>query len=547
MATSIRYDMVAAVESEISCPVCLEEFEEPKCLPNCAHNVCQHCLGGMEKKRNEAIECPVCRVESIIPNGGVAAFPTNHLLVRLIERTPGRKEKKLIKEAVKNCKEKLEGAKTALKEMEARFETVKIQDEETKQRIKSLAEKITTKVREQEQKMLSQIQMRGNQKEKTFETLKSNTMELCGNTSSCIQTVECVLQIDDVEDLKSVKVEELNNFSASLETGISEANCEFTQACNVCLTDTDLIENLTQDVCLQGKLTVTTSTPQDVTCASGSGMDFSRCGTLIQTIDSTSCGIASFNPSAVAVTRNSDHLVVLDGDTNWVHIFNKEKEPVNKFHIKFGDLWDIAVSSGNEIVVVNRESNRLLHYDMNGNFKKKFVPLPKQKVKFSSLTVDVFGRFIMASSFYDYDGDDDDILSCILVYDPSGNSFFLFGEDMLITPVQAVFLNDKYFVTDSSLCSVMVFDRNGDHLDEFGYEHLKSPRGIAADHSRGNIVVCDIGSNSIQSYSQAGILLHHFKTAHKPRKVAFTKNYEELVIRCEIDVDKSYIQIVTYS
>ena len=32
------------VGNEIDCPVCLEVFDEPKCLPNCAHNVCVNVL-----------------------------------------------------------------------------------------------------------------------------------------------------------------------------------------------------------------------------------------------------------------------------------------------------------------------------------------------------------------------------------------------------------------------------------------------------------------------------------------------------------------------
>ena len=87
MATATLNDVVAAVELEISCPICLEDFEEPKCLPNCAHNVCQHCLEGMLRKKTDFVECPVCRIESAIPQGGIAAFPKNHLIVRLIDHT----------------------------------------------------------------------------------------------------------------------------------------------------------------------------------------------------------------------------------------------------------------------------------------------------------------------------------------------------------------------------------------------------------------------------------------------------------------------------
>ena len=331
MATSIDFDVVAEVEKEINCPVCWEEFEEPKCLPSCAHNVCQHCLEGMVRKRKDAIQCPVCRVESIIPNDGVAAFPKNHLLVRLIERIPGRKEEKIIREAIKRCKEKVEGAKIAIKEMEDRFETANTLDEEMKQRIKSLVEDIVTKAREQEQKMLQQLQSRENGREKSFETLKSSCVELCENASSCIQTAERALQIGELDALGSIKVENLNDFTRSLDAWISEANSEFTQATNVSLTNTDLVEKLIYDQCLLGKTpgkrTFTALIHQDV--GPGSGMlfcepspvvDFSRCGSLIKTIDDSYSNLAIFNPSSVAASRVCNHLVALDEESNLVYI-----------------------------------------------------------------------------------------------------------------------------------------------------------------------------------------------------------------------------------
>ena len=566
MATSIQEqnDVVSADDDEISCPICLDEFEEPKCLPNCAHNVCQLCLEGMVKKRNEAIECPVCRVESIIPNGGVAAFPKNHLLVRLIERTPGRKEKQSIKEAMKNCNEKLESAKAALKDMEDRFESGKSQAEETRKMIKSVAENVVTMVRAQEQKMLDEIDQTLSEirHEGTFEAHKSNAVELCENASGCIQTVQDILQngeLSDLKDLKEALVEELDDFSKSLEMRMFWANCEFTEPFDASFTETDLVQRFVENECSLGKLTINTctgtaSTPQvaeasalvlsvwEAAPVAPRGRDYSSSGTLIQTIDSSSCLIAKFNPFSVAAFRNSNHFVVLDEETKRVHIFDGEGDTLRTFRIMYGDLCDIAVSNENEIVVVNRESNRLLHYDMNGNFKKKFVTAPKENVKFTSLSVDIHGRFIVSSNPYF----SEDIKPCILVYSPSGKLTLSFGEGTLLAPEKAAFLNGKFFVPDSG--RVVVFDKNGDFLEVMEGNQLEVPSSIAVDYTKGNLVVSDRGNSQIQIYSQDGQLLHHFEVEYVPKQIALTQNYNNLLVCCELcDDGKNKIQLLTYS
>ncbi|XP_078370313.1 uncharacterized protein LOC144654075 [Oculina patagonica] len=569
MATSIQNDVVAAVENEISCPVCLDDFEEPKCLPNCAHNVCQHCLEGMVKKRQSSIECPVCRIESVIPNGGVAAFPKNHLLVRLIERTPGRKEKEAIKEALKTCKGKLESAEAALKEMENRYVTSRSQAEEIKEKIKSMAENVVTKVREQETKMLSEIDQKlsQNRNQGTFETHKSNTSELCENASSCIRTVEDILQNgepSDLKDLKEALIEELSEFSESLESRVFWANCEFTHPFEVSLTNTDIVDRFVDEECMLGKLTINTGSESStegaeciptVSVFSGfckatpvvqKSIDYSRSGSLIQTINNSSIGVAKFIPFSVAVSRNSGHFVALDEEMKHVHIFNEEGEPLKKFRIMYGDLWDIGVSNENEIVVLNRESNRVLHYDMNGNFKKKFVTAPKDNVKFTSLSVDIHGRFIISSSPC-YSETREDTMPCILVYNPSGKLTMSFGDDRLLAPEKAVFLNGKFFVVDNGHKCIVVFDKNGDFLEEIGRGCQDHPCSIAADFTNGNLVVCNRGNSTIQIYSQDGCLLHRFGTEHIPLQVAFTKNYKNLLICFEIDDGKKNIQMMTYS
>ena len=572
MATATLSDVVAAVELEISCPICLEDFEEPKCLPNCAHNVCQHCLEGMLRKKTDFVECPVCRIESAIPQGGIAAFPKNHLIVRLIERTPGRKEKEAIKEALKTCKGKLEDAETALKDMEDRYVTSRSKAQEIKQKIKSIAEDVITKVREHESRILDEIDQKltQNRNEVTFETHKSNATELCENATSCIQTVEDILhngEVSDLKDLKDALIEELHEFSESLESRKFWANCEFTHPFDVSLSNTESVDKFLQNDCSLGNLLINTASDADLDSASAAeeipevsvfsgvcfdtpvdvrNMDFSNCGTLIQTVDNLTCELQKFNPFSVAVARNSGHFVALDEELKNVHIFNEEGEHSKRFRIMYGDLWDIGVSNENEIVVLNRESNRILHYDMNGNFQKKFVTPPRPNVNFTSISVDLHGRFVITSSPC-YEETQEDTEPCILVYNQSAKLTMSFGGEILLSPQKAVFLNGKFFVADAEKESIVVFDKSGIFLEEIAKGCLEHPCSVAADYTHGNIVVCDRGNRSVNIYSQTGEFLHHLQFEDIPSQVAFTKNFENLLICFDVDNGNKNIQMLTYS
>ena len=572
MATCVENEVVSAVENEISCPICLEDFEEPKCLPSCAHNVCQLCLEGMIKKKNNVIECPVCREESIIPDGGVAAFPKNHLLVRLIERTPGRKEKQAIKEALNNCNEKLGRAKTALEGMEDRFEKAKSEVEEARKKIASTAERIITMVRVQEQKLMDEVdkKFRESLDEVIFVEQKSTTLELCRNASSCIQTVQDIMEnaeLTDVKDLKDALVEELDDFSKSLELQTSWAISEFSGSFDVSFTTTNSVEKFIEDDCALGKLVtnVTASQPQafvadsdpsppegSIQCAASvklsrdhipdrSIVNYSSPGSVLLTVDNSSTRISHFNPFAVASWRTSGYFAALDEEKKRVHIFNEKGEESHSFRIPFGDLWDIAVVNDDEIVVVNRESNRLLHYEPDGTFKKKHVIAPRDDVKFTSLSVDLHGRLIISSNQH-YG---EEVLPCVLVYNSSGR-FMVFGEGILKSPEKATFLNGKFFVPDSEGGSVFVFDKSGDFVKQIGLLDLESPSSVAADYVSGNVVVSDNRSSTIYVFNQEGLLLQHFHSQFPPKQIALTENCKKLLICSDTGDSRNKIQLVTY-
>ncbi|XP_011408270.2 PREDICTED: tripartite motif-containing 13-like, partial [Amphimedon queenslandica] len=85
------------LEKELTCPVCLDHYTNPKTLP-CLHSFCQHCLEGLpldKKSETYYLSCPTCRHRTEFPEEGVGAFPvafTLNNLHSLLERTSNPQE-----------------------------------------------------------------------------------------------------------------------------------------------------------------------------------------------------------------------------------------------------------------------------------------------------------------------------------------------------------------------------------------------------------------------------------------------------------------------
>ena len=75
------------LHEEVSCSVCRCKFTDPKLLP-CLHTFCLKCLSRIQRTSGsrEAILCPECRREVIIPGGGdLNALPTNLKINRILD------------------------------------------------------------------------------------------------------------------------------------------------------------------------------------------------------------------------------------------------------------------------------------------------------------------------------------------------------------------------------------------------------------------------------------------------------------------------------
>ncbi|XP_008323479.1 E3 ubiquitin-protein ligase Midline-1 isoform X3 [Cynoglossus semilaevis] len=84
-----------SLESELTCPICLELFEDPLLLP-CAHSLCfgcahrilaSHCTASESVQKIAAFQCPTCRyVISLSPERGLEGLKRNVTLQNIIDR-----------------------------------------------------------------------------------------------------------------------------------------------------------------------------------------------------------------------------------------------------------------------------------------------------------------------------------------------------------------------------------------------------------------------------------------------------------------------------
>ena len=78
MATTKPPSALIELQQQLTCPVCLDIYTNPKSLP-CLHSFCQHCLEGLPVNPHENkyfIKCPTCRTSAELREPtGPAAFP----------------------------------------------------------------------------------------------------------------------------------------------------------------------------------------------------------------------------------------------------------------------------------------------------------------------------------------------------------------------------------------------------------------------------------------------------------------------------------------
>ncbi|KAI8498563.1 hypothetical protein Bbelb_237650 [Branchiostoma belcheri] len=102
--------MAEAVLSQISgdfleCTICLEPYKDPKILP-CLHTFCKGCLEKFvvkQSKVKDRFPCPTCRIETVLPEGGVAGLKNNFFVLSLRDTVQAHKSAASVEEDKVSC------------------------------------------------------------------------------------------------------------------------------------------------------------------------------------------------------------------------------------------------------------------------------------------------------------------------------------------------------------------------------------------------------------------------------------------------------------
>ena len=214
-------------------------------------------------------------------------------------------------------------------------------------------------------------------------------------------------------------------------------------------------------------------------------------------------------PCALAIDNETKRIAIADRKKQRVRLFDfndsqylKELGEKGSAARKLSDPTSVAFTNSGEVIVIS--SGTMCYFPTDGEFIRCIDnDLNRLKVPFS-LTIACDGRMVVCDS-----GD-----KSVKVLSPEGTELFqsFSVPDCDDSPWEAIFHEDKFFVSYPTACCVKAFDKDGKFLYDIGNANsdqgkLRKPRGLAID-TFNNLVVCDEEHKTLNVFRLDGTFLN---------------------------------------
>ena len=528
------------LEEELKCPVCLEEFVDPKTL-SCGHTVCRQCLANMERHTNLTahyiyVRCPTCRRETDLNfPGGIDSLPTNFMVTTLITGKDRTKEIKELEDRLKRGKHALRVRQELTTEIVDMSESLSHRRQQVEGDIRQTAERIVQMVRASEEKLVQELNMKVvrqqrelRQRREVMQNLMSHANDIFESIEEKVDTLPTRALIQEKSSIMS-QLREIDMIEMALEIPEIEAIAFIP---NMSANDSEHLTAL-------GRLDIGNGN-RDSGLSLQRVPDYSHDNVQISAFGQVGNEDGEFMlPWGVAI-RDDGSIAVADHANSRIQLFDNQGNFLQtlsdngseRVRLPTGIDFDVD----HNLVTFDGENHELKVLDSTGQLIRKIGNERELGNKVEGISIDCEGRIIVTDSSNER----------VLVYHHSGHlclEFGATGKNSLGRPSSAVFHSGRFVVSDTFNHCLKVYNRHGIFLQQIGRPgkeagQFHQPRGLAVD-SASNILVCDSGNcrvqvldfygNFIRSFGSFGDEVGHFWF---PYSIAVGKEGEVVVSDC---------------
>ena len=532
------------LEEELKCPVCLEEFVEPKSL-SCSHTVCKYCLSNIAQHtvwnaRNphqSYVRCPTCRFNTELDfPGGIDNLPTNYIVTTLISGKGRVKEVKEVEDRLDKCKQALQVGQDLLTKIIDLSESVGHRRQQVEGDIRQTAERIVQMVRASEEDLIQEVNLVVARQQRELKRQREVMQNLITYANDRIKRVE--QQINSLPTRKVIEekpsilsqVRDIDAIGLAFEIPDMDS-IEFIP--NMSITESEQLTKL-------GKLVVGSEQDPDGSAISLTVADYSHDEIQMHAFGMAGSDRGEFNlPWGVAI-RDDGCIAVADHANSRIQIFDHQG---TFLHVLTGDEAEkIRLPTGidfdldHNLVTFDGESRNVKIVDSAGQLIRNMSNSIELGSRVEGISIDTQGRIIITDSSN----------GRVLVFHHSGHLCLEFGENgknKLERPSSAVFYQGRFIVSDTFNHCLKVYNRHGVFLRQIGRPgtepgQFRQPRGLTVDMA-GNILVCDSGNHRVQILDCDGNFVRSFECLGSeadnfclPYAIAVGKQGEVVVSDC---------------